>query len=297
MTATLPDHTPFYSVIRDRPDDDAPRLRFADWLQEHGDEERAEFIRVQCELARLESIRIVNKEGEVCGWKRKKDRDRHYALRRRERELLGEHGKEWARPVAEALGLERWGNAGVTCGPNDPRFGCGWQFARGFIDSVSLTTRQLIGGQCERCQGQVGRCPHCDGRSVLRVDMSNPGMWCERCWAVTKRSCSDCAGTGTLPGLAAALGQSCPLLTRVVLTDREPGDFFPSTWTWWRESTSRDSETPDNATDLIPDELWYLIDLKPNRSYPSAKDSPTRALALSALATAAARFCREAGGD
>ena len=35
------------------PDDDAPRLVYADWLDEHGDAARAEFIRVQVELAAL----------------------------------------------------------------------------------------------------------------------------------------------------------------------------------------------------------------------------------------------------
>ncbi len=35
------------------PDDDTPRLVFADWLDEHGQPDRAEFIRLQCELARL----------------------------------------------------------------------------------------------------------------------------------------------------------------------------------------------------------------------------------------------------
>jgi uncharacterized protein (TIGR02996 family) len=34
------------------PDDDAPRLVYADWLEEHGDPARAEFIRAQVELAR-----------------------------------------------------------------------------------------------------------------------------------------------------------------------------------------------------------------------------------------------------
>lgn len=34
------------------PADDAARLVLADWLDEHGEHERAEFIRVQCELAR-----------------------------------------------------------------------------------------------------------------------------------------------------------------------------------------------------------------------------------------------------
>jgi uncharacterized protein (TIGR02996 family) len=35
------------------PDDDSPRLIYADWLDENGQPEQAEFIRVQCELARL----------------------------------------------------------------------------------------------------------------------------------------------------------------------------------------------------------------------------------------------------
>jgi uncharacterized protein (TIGR02996 family) len=40
------------AAIQEAPDDDTPRLVYADWLAEHGDPERAEFIRVQCELAR-----------------------------------------------------------------------------------------------------------------------------------------------------------------------------------------------------------------------------------------------------
>jgi uncharacterized protein (TIGR02996 family) len=35
------------------PFDDAPRLIYADWLDEQGEAERAEFIRVQCALARM----------------------------------------------------------------------------------------------------------------------------------------------------------------------------------------------------------------------------------------------------
>jgi uncharacterized protein (TIGR02996 family) len=42
----------FLSAIRDTPDDDTPRLVMADWLQEHGEGERAEFIRLQCEIER-----------------------------------------------------------------------------------------------------------------------------------------------------------------------------------------------------------------------------------------------------
>jgi uncharacterized protein (TIGR02996 family) len=39
-------------AVCENPDDDTPRLVFADWLQENGEEERAEFIRLQIEVAR-----------------------------------------------------------------------------------------------------------------------------------------------------------------------------------------------------------------------------------------------------
>jgi uncharacterized protein (TIGR02996 family) len=45
----------FLEDILARPEDDHPRLIYADWLEDHGgDPYRAEFIRVQCELAGLE---------------------------------------------------------------------------------------------------------------------------------------------------------------------------------------------------------------------------------------------------
>ncbi len=51
MTAlTLADKYPFVAAMRERPDDDAPRLVYADFLEENGEDERAEFIRVQCEI-------------------------------------------------------------------------------------------------------------------------------------------------------------------------------------------------------------------------------------------------------
>jgi len=40
-------------AICEAPDDDAPRLVYADWLDEHGDPLQAEFIRVQIEMARI----------------------------------------------------------------------------------------------------------------------------------------------------------------------------------------------------------------------------------------------------
>lgn len=50
MTTTTDDtERALYRAICANPDEDTPRLVYADWLQEHGDEDRAEFIRVQCE--------------------------------------------------------------------------------------------------------------------------------------------------------------------------------------------------------------------------------------------------------
>ncbi|HEY1067960.1 MAG TPA: TIGR02996 domain-containing protein [Pirellulales bacterium] len=50
---------PFLQAIAEAPDDDAPRLIYADWLDEQGDASRAEFIRVQCELERLNDERAT----------------------------------------------------------------------------------------------------------------------------------------------------------------------------------------------------------------------------------------------
>src|SRR5260370_33292430 len=43
---------PFLRAICEAPDDDAPRLVYADWLDENGDSDRAEFIQLHIRLAR-----------------------------------------------------------------------------------------------------------------------------------------------------------------------------------------------------------------------------------------------------
>lgn len=47
-----PEADAFLDAIFDNPDDDTPRLVYADWLQEHGQENYAQFIRLQCAAAR-----------------------------------------------------------------------------------------------------------------------------------------------------------------------------------------------------------------------------------------------------
>ncbi|HEX3148978.1 MAG TPA: TIGR02996 domain-containing protein [Gemmataceae bacterium] len=61
------------------PDDDAPRLIYADWLDEHGDADRAAFIRAQIELA--------------CT---RPNHSKHDSLVQIERTLLGKHAEAWS---------------------------------------------------------------------------------------------------------------------------------------------------------------------------------------------------------
>src|SRR5437660_1230129 len=52
----MTDEAALLAAISADPDDDTPRLVYADWLEEHGDEAgrtRAEFIRGQCQAAQL----------------------------------------------------------------------------------------------------------------------------------------------------------------------------------------------------------------------------------------------------
>ncbi|MEZ4319949.1 MAG: TIGR02996 domain-containing protein [Myxococcota bacterium] len=71
------------------PEDDEPRLVFADWYEEHGDPERAELIRAQCELAGLP------------WWA-----DRARVLRHRVRVLLARHGRAWVAELGSFEGVK-----------------------------------------------------------------------------------------------------------------------------------------------------------------------------------------------
>ena len=99
---------PFLNALLADPDDDTLRLAMADWLDENDQPARAEFVRVQVELARGAP-----------------DRDRLRALERRQRDLLVAHDAEWVAPLAAVLGCApgRWG---------------GWVFRRGFVEYFNL---------------------------------------------------------------------------------------------------------------------------------------------------------------
>jgi uncharacterized protein (TIGR02996 family) len=93
--------TALLGAILDAPEDDAPRLVYADWLEDHGDAAQAEFIRTQVLLAKLPTA-APERPG----------------LAAREQALLEEHCRRWAEP----LGGLHWG----------------WRFARGFIEAIQV---------------------------------------------------------------------------------------------------------------------------------------------------------------
>jgi uncharacterized protein (TIGR02996 family) len=102
----------FYADIVEHPDDDTPRLIFADWLEEAGRVEQAEFIRLQCQLARLD------------------DGDARLAeMRCREQYLFARHSKGWVR-----RNLRR----------KIENLRTPWGFRRGMIESVRLSGGALI---------------------------------------------------------------------------------------------------------------------------------------------------------
>jgi uncharacterized protein (TIGR02996 family) len=83
----------FLAEICANPDDDTPRLVYADWLEDHGDPDRAELIRAQVELARAPAPR---------------SRTRRRQLEQRVKALWKQHGKEWAAREGGQERLEHW---------------------------------------------------------------------------------------------------------------------------------------------------------------------------------------------
>ena len=51
MTTTNDTSLALLRAVCESPDDDTPRLVLADWLEENGEPERAEFIRIGVEIA------------------------------------------------------------------------------------------------------------------------------------------------------------------------------------------------------------------------------------------------------
>jgi uncharacterized protein (TIGR02996 family) len=165
------DHATFLKAIIARPDRDLPRLVYADWLEEtatrdadcpycalltgqcarcrsndhgpgsvrdvsNGHAERAEFIRVQCELARLNDDSVMchhpnAKPGDWCSDSDCLKCGRAAALRRRERSLWGALSPRCWRMPGENFVFNSVPEFSTTAGT--------FRIRRGFVESIACS--------------------------------------------------------------------------------------------------------------------------------------------------------------
>jgi uncharacterized protein (TIGR02996 family) len=103
-------HDALLAAVCAAPDDDLPRLVYADWLDENGDADRAEFIRTQITIANgAKGAKLAN-------------------LQKREAELLAHHWAAWTDDLA-----------GFTDNHFEPPF----DFRRGFVEAISIDGESL----------------------------------------------------------------------------------------------------------------------------------------------------------
>lgn len=190
---THPDAQALLAGVIAEPASDAARLVYSDWLEEHGEAERAEFIRLQIELVSHPAHHTA---------------DSGCPLRRRERELLSKHWHVWIGDL----------DAYAACGNRDafPHGGDSspqhvvMTFRRGFVAEVRCRLIDWIGGECERCDVATGDrpyvdfCPKCGKRGVW----DEGSRYCHSCGP---QPCPRCSGTGRTPGHGPAIVAQQPI--------------------------------------------------------------------------------------
>lgn len=183
MTAIDPTALALLRAILSDPRDDTPRLVYADWLDENGEPDRAEFIRVQCA--------IPEAEADVCPSHPKYAAElqgRLDDLRRRERELVDGIMGMGVEILPVVAGLTRTNLAPGGYGwyaRDDPGAAVDATFSRGFVSAVTCPAAVWLRHheslfwhpwqeRCPGCQGTGGRvytgsvwdrftCRICDG--------------------------------------------------------------------------------------------------------------------------------------
>ncbi len=230
------------SVLLD-PANDLPRLVLADWLEEHGQGEQAEFIRVQIELARMELSgipRFRTRTGQPTTDDFDDELEKWETLRRRGRELWTEVIQQCLRSLPDDF-VPLLDN-GEDSGGGNP----GAIVRRGFVSEVSCDLETLFGGPCLAC----GR--PWTGRRRRSGRSSGTGQ----------SFCHTCHGTGRIPGIARELFSSQPVQI-VTLTDREPicvarpAAGVRGEWWWSAEGNDFHSSNHDIPSELLTEHFDY----------------------------------------
>ncbi len=181
------------AAILEEPQSDDLRLIAADWLEENGELERGEFVRVQVELAKKERRHaevLDHIDGEQAIGRINRDKAnilkattdlQLYELRRRERELLEARNLDrWLLEVLPDLAFWQRTSSLIDC------------FRRGFLAEITCTLADWCGKECSTCQ--------LPGRVIFF------------------RCCDVCHGAGRIGIHGPALVRAAPL-ARVALTE------------------------------------------------------------------------------
>lgn len=119
---TAPPSPELLGLVLAAPDDDEPRLVYADWLSEQGDP-RGEFIQIQCMLGRAllgAGAKYASREGRKLPYESRQE------LEAREKELVKKHEAEWLAPIRRYIRQ--------------------WQLRRGFVDHVIADAGAFLDG-------------------------------------------------------------------------------------------------------------------------------------------------------
>lgn len=292
---------------------DADLLVYSDWLRDtHGDEDRAEFIRLSVELETIATNspckELSHREDPRCShW------NDYRGVNKRCLALLTAHGREWAGEtlwplVSEECNLcdkskapfKNWPDPWPHCSgcsghgrtpllsyPDGRRI-----YDRGILVGVEVPTMaDVAGSRCERCANTdpPGACDTCGGAGEIYGNcFAEDGM--ESCPDCRDGACPACRGVPFTPGIASALG-SCPTLRRVWVADRVSQHYTGrerGVWGWYRgETRGRGDESF-----CLPINIWEEVAKHDKvEIYGPWADFPTAELATDALACA--RWCRD----
>ena len=195
----------FLAAIKAAPMGDLPRLVAADFIEESGDAERAEFVRVCCGRRSRSDDAIARILGGLATWAACGVTDD-----------WSWHGGLAAEPYPDPVGV-RVSN-GVLIG-----------YDRGFVSSVSAPLGVLHGGECVACNG-VGQNGTLAG-----------AMGCIRC-STGPRSRGTGRTPGVLAQL---LRREPLMAAGIVVTDREPWENEDGTSSWWLVYAGTSEEPAD----------------------------------------------------
>lgn len=136
-------------------DDDGPRLIFADWLEENGQAEWAEFIRLGCRFHGVSEADARKTDESAKAWERMQALD------------FGRYQNSLLDPLRE-LGL-KFGSERFSGTPSREEYYLWADFSRGFLEKMTLFGSKNLRQFCKRAEqifavaplGKLGLCDSC----------------------------------------------------------------------------------------------------------------------------------------